>query len=176
MNYAGLRFHDTAKGPGVRVSLFVSGCEHACPGCFNPEAWPFDYGETYTAEITAQILDGLEPSYIKGFTLLGGEPLHPKNIPAVREISQAVRMTYPRKSIWCYTGYTFEELLRRIETEPDLGMLLRYIDVLVEGRFIEAQKNLALRFRGSSNQRVLDCPTSLTVGAPIELEEYTFIP
>ena len=166
MNYAAIKRRDVANGPGVRVSLFVSGCEHRCPGCFNPEAWDFAYGRPFTAEVERSILDDLAPAFVKGLSLLGGEPFDPRNQPALAPLLERVRRAYPDKSVWCYTGYLFDRDLRpggRAWTEHTEGML-RNIDVLVDGPFVQGEKDLSLRFRGSANQRILRCAASLEAG------------
>ena len=160
MNYAQLRPIDVANGPGVRVSLFVSGCTHACPGCFNPEAWDFGYGQPFTQAEAEQVLKALAKPYVKGFSLLGGEPFHPRNQEAVLSLVRQVRERFPGKDIWCYTGYLYEDLLADRVGEYGRA-LLEQLDVLVDGPFIEAQKDLTLRFRGSANQRIIDVPASL---------------
>ncbi|MDR2525991.1 MAG: anaerobic ribonucleoside-triphosphate reductase activating protein [Oscillospiraceae bacterium] len=168
MYYAAIKRHDVANGPGVRVSLFVSGCEHACPGCFNAEAWNFSYGEKYTQQTEEAILQALTPVYIRGLSLLGGEPLHPRNSAAIAALAARVRKAYPAKDIWCYTGYDFErELLPSCATSSALRALLGNTDILVDGRYIAAQKNLNLRFRGSANQRILLARESLAAGQAI---------
>ena len=173
MNYSNLKPHDVANGVGVRASLFVSGCEHACPGCFNPEAWQFSFGEPYTEEVEARVLEALRPEYIRGLTLLVGEPLHPRNRPGVLGLVERVRREMPEKDIWCYTGYHFDkELLPACAEDPLLRALLEQIDVLVDGRFVEARKNLNIRFRGSDNQRVLLCRESMEAGRAVLAEEY----
>ena len=159
MNYAQLRPIDVANGPGVRVSLFVSGCTHACPGCFNPEAWDFGYGQPFTQTEAEQALGALAKPYVKGFSLLGGEPFHPRNQKAVLDLVRQVRERFPGKDIWCYTGYLYEDLLADKVGEYGRA-LLEQLDVLVDGPFIEAQKDLTLRFRGSANQRIIDVPAS----------------
>ena len=151
MNYATIKKTDVANGPGVRVSLFVSGCTHHCKGCFNSEAWDFHYGQAYTEETEQEILQALAPDYIRGLSLLGGEPMEPENRGAVLSLVKKVREQYPQKTIWCYTGYTYEE----IQAHPRLAAALPYIDVLVEGRFIQALYSPHLEFRGSSNQRII---------------------
>jgi len=158
MNYANLKSHDIANGPGVRVSLFVSGCTHRCKGCFNEEAWDFDYGKPFDRAVMEQILDLLQPGYIRGITYLGGEPLDPRNQPGLLELSRLIRARYPDKSIWCFTGYVWEHL-PRVEGVTD--ELLSLCEVLVDGPFVEAKKNLRLRFRGSENQRLIDVKKSL---------------
>jgi anaerobic ribonucleoside-triphosphate reductase activating protein len=163
MNYATIKTHDIANGPGVRVSLFVSGCTHHCKGCFNPETWNFHYGEPYTPEVEEQIMEALSPWYIRGLSLLGGEPFEPQNQPALVELVKKVKRLYPEKTIWCYSGYDFEKdiLAGRLGDWDTTNELIRHIDVLVDGEFVEAKKDLSLRFRGSSNQRVIDVPKSL---------------
>ena len=155
MNYGAIKKRDIANGPGVRVSLFVSGCTHHCPGCFNKDTWSFSYGEPFTPQTVQEILDLMSPDFIKGFTVLGGEPMEPQNQRALLPLLQEMRHRYPTKSIWCYSGYTLEELQgesrARCEVTDDVLALL---DVLVDGRFIEAQKDIRLRFRGSANQRL----------------------
>lgn len=162
MNYANIKYCDIANGAGVRTSLFVSGCTHRCPGCFNSEAWDFGYGEPFTDEVQEMILDSLKPAYVAGLSLLGGEPLEPSNQRALLPFLRAVKSAYPDKDIWCYTGYTLETDLAeggRAHCEAT-DELLGYLDVLVDGRFIEAEYDISLRFRGSKNQRLIDLPTS----------------
>lgn len=157
MNYGTIKSCDIANGPGVRISLFVSGCRHHCKGCFNPETWSFDYGEPYTRETENQILEALRPSYIQGFSLLGGEPFEPENQRVLSGLLQKIRQLFPEKDIWCYTGYLYDQDLipgGRVFTE-DTEKMLSCIDVLVDGEFIEAQKDISLQFRGSRNQRIL---------------------
>lgn len=163
MNYATIKNCDIANGPGVRVSLFVSGCTHRCPGCFNEIAWDFDYGEPFTQKTIDSILAMLRPSYIRGLTLLGGEPFEPQNQGAVVELLRQVKREMPEKSIWAFSGYLFDRdiLSGRL---GDTSEYLSYLDVLVDGPFIEAKKNLSLRFRGSENQRLIDVPASLNAG------------
>ena len=157
MNYANIKKYDIADGPGVRVSLFVSGCRHHCKGCFNYEAWDFEYGRPYTAETEAEILEALKPGYIAGLTLLGGEPFEPENQVELVTLLRKVRETYPEKSIWSYTGYVYDKDLvpgGRAYTDVTDEML-SYLDVLVDGPFVEELKDITLQFRGSSNQRIL---------------------
>ena len=163
MNYADIRPIDVANGPGIRVSLFVSGCTHACPGCFNPEAWDFGYGQPFTKEEEDAILTHLAKPYVKGLSLLGGEPFHPANQTAVLELVKRVREAYPDKGIWCYTGYLYEDLLAGKVGEHSRE-LLEQLDVLVDGPFVLEQKELSLRFRGSANQRLIDVPASRAAG------------
>ena len=163
MNYATIKNCDIANGPGVRVSLFVSGCTHRCPGCFNEVAWDFDYGEPFTEAVMDSIVDMLRPSYIRGLTLLGGEPFEPRNQAAVVQLLRLVKQELPEKSIWAFSGYLFDRdiLSGRL---GDCSEYLSYLDVLVDGPFVEAKKNLSLRFRGSENQRLIDVPASLAAG------------
>ena len=157
MNYAAIKRCDIANGPGVRVSLFVSGCTHHCPGCFQPETWDFNYGQPFTDETKDKILSLLQPDYIQGLTLLGGEPFEPDNQTALVRLTEAVREQFPEKTIWGYSGYTLPQLQSRTgDTGTVTRLLLSHLDVLVDGPFIEAKKNLALRFRGSENQRLID--------------------
>lgn len=170
MNYADIRPIDVANGPGIRVSLFVSGCTHACPGCFNPEAWDFQYGTPFGGEQEQAILDAMEKSYIKGLSLLGGEPFHPNNQKTVLELVKKVRAQYPQKDIWCYTGYLFEVIAAGKVGEYGRA-LLEQLDVLVDGPFVLERKNLGLRFRGSDNQRILQVAPSLERGEPVLWDE-----
>lgn len=168
MHYANIKNNDIANGPGIRVSLFVSGCTHHCKGCFNEVAWDFDYGTPFTQETIEEILEMLRPSYIKGLTLLGGEPFEPQNQGAIVELLRRVKKEYPQKSIWSFSGYVFDKIVSG--TLGDWAItkeFLSYLDVLVDGPFVEEKKNLNLRFRGSENQRLLDVPASLAQGTPV---------
>ena len=171
MNYAEIKNCDIANGPGVRVSLFVSGCTHHCPGCFNEMAWDFGYGKPFTQETIDTILAMLKPSYIRGLTLLGGEPFEPENQGAVVELLRQVKAVYPEKSIWAFSGYLFDRdiLSGRL---GDTREYLSYLDVLVDGPFVEAKKNLSLRFRGSENQRPIDVQKSLAQGEIVLWEDW----
>ena len=166
MNYATIKNNDIANGPGVRVSLFVSGCTHHCPGCFNEEAWDFDFGQPFTQETIDLILGMLKPPHIKGLTLLGGEPFEPQNQPAVLQLLRQVKEHYPEKSIWAYSGYLFDKdiLAGRLGPKEITEEYVSYLDVIVDGRFVESKKNLSLRFRGSENQRLIDVKASLKEG------------
>ena len=166
MNYAEIKNCDIANGPGVRVSLFVSGCSHHCKGCFNEVAWDYQYGEPFTEAVEDQILKMLEPSYIRGLTLLGGEPFDPRNQAAVVHLLRRVRQQYPEKSIWAFTGYLFDrDILAGKLGDPEITReYVSYLDVLIDGRFELEKKNLSLRFRGSENQRIIDVPASLKTG------------
>ena len=163
MNYANIKWYDVANGPGVRVSLFVSGCRNHCKNCFNPETWDFDYGQPFTEEVEDKILKAMEPDYIKGFTLLGGDPFEPENCAALVPFMKRMRKLYPEKSVWCFTGYDYErDLLTGKKGDAETVLkLLRTLDVLVDGRFVEELKDLNLRFRGSSNQRIISGKKSL---------------
>ncbi len=160
MNYAAIKNCDIANGPGVRISLFVSGCTHRCPGCFNEVAWDFDYGQPFTQQTTDLLLDMLAPDYIKGLTLLGGEPFEPENQGPIVALLRQVKEKYPQKTVWAFSGYLFDRdmLTGRL---GDLEEYLSYVDVLVDGPFIQLKKDLSLRFRGSSNQRIIDVKESL---------------
>lgn len=162
MNYATIKNCDIANGPGVRVSLFVSGCTHHCPGCFNQVAWDFDYGAPFTEETIQTILSMLRPDYIRGLTLLGGEPFEPQNQPAIVELLRRIKAELPAKSIWAFSGYLYEDIVSG--KLGDTQEYLRYLDVLVDGPFVQAKKNLSLRFRGSENQRLIDIPKTLAAG------------
>ena len=163
LNYATIKWYDISNGPGVRVSLYVSGCRNQCKNCFNPETWDFNYGQPFTEEIEDKILKAMEPEYIRGFTLLGGDPFEPENAGVLAPFMRKMRKTYPDKSIWCFTGYDYErDLLTGKKGDHDTVIkLLRCLDVLVDGRFVEELKDLNLRFRGSSNQRIILVKESL---------------
>lgn len=174
MNYATIKNCDIANGPGVRVSLFVSGCTHRCPGCFNEVAWDFEYGEPFTRETIERILKMLKPAYVRGLTLLGGEPFEPQNQPALLELLRHVKEQLPEKSIWAFSGYLFDRdiLGWRLGPREITEEILSYLDVLVDGPFIESKKNLSLRFRGSENQRLIDVPASLAAGQIVLWEDW----
>ncbi len=168
MYYATIKNCDIANGPGIRVSLFVSGCTHRCKGCFNEVAWDFDYGTPFTQETVDQILDMLRPSYIRGLTLLGGEPFEPQNQGPILELLRVIKKTYPQKSIWAFSGYQFETILSgKLGPQEITKEYLSYLDVLVDGPFVLERKNLNLRFRGSENQRLIDVPASLQKGEAV---------
>lgn len=166
MNYAAIKNCDIANGPGVRVSLFVSGCTRHCKDCFNREAWDFQYGEPFTQETIDRILTYLAPDYIKGLTVLGGEPLEPQNQPGVLELLRQVRARYPEKSIWAFSGYTLDGhiLAKKLGPWEVTRELLSCLDVLVDGPFMAEEKDLSLRFRGSRNQRLIDMKKTLATG------------
>ena len=163
MNFADIRPIDVANGPGVRVSIFVSGCTHHCKECFNPETWDFGYGAPFTEAEVEAILNHLAPAHIKGLSVLGGEPFEPENQQAVLELVRRVRERYPNKDVWCYSGYLFEAL-RDGKVGLHSRALLEQLDVLVDGPFVIEKKDLSLRFRGSSNQRLIDVPETLKTG------------
>jgi len=169
MHYAKIKTYDIANGPGVRTSLFVSGCTHRCQNCFNEETWDFEYGEPFTTETEDYLISTLRADYIKGLTLIGGEPLEHRNQQGLLPFIRRVRKEFPQKDIWCYTGYTFEEdvLERMCKNWADTNELLSYIDVLVDGEFIQELKNIELRFRGSENQRLIDVQASLKKGKTV---------
>lgn len=174
MNYATIKNCDIANGPGVRISLFVSGCTHRCKGCFNEVAWDFNYGQPFTQETVEMILKMMAPSYIKGITLLGGEPFEPQNQPALLELVKKIRQNYPEKSIWAFSGYLYEKdiLAGRLGDPAITRSFLEHIDVLVDGPFVESLKELSLRFRGSSNQRLIDVKRSLAEGQTVLWEDW----
>ncbi len=174
MNYATIKNCDIANGPGVRVSLFVSGCTHRCKGCFNEVAWDFDYGHPFTQQTIDEILRMLEPAHIQGITLLGGEPFEPENQPAILELLRQIKAKYPQKSIWAFSGYLFDKdiLSGRLGPWEITRECLSYLDVLVDGPFVMEKKDLMLRFRGSSNQRIIDVPASLAKGTIVMWEDW----
>lgn len=163
MNYADIKECDVANGPGVRVSLFVSGCTHHCKNCFNEETWDFHFGNPFTQKEINHILTLLTPNYIHGFTLLGGEPFEYSNQQALLPLLRSIKETYPKKDIWCFSGYLFDkDLLNDMcKKWKETREMLSYLDVLVDGEFIEEQKDLSLRFRGSANQRIIMVQESL---------------
>ena len=166
MYYAEIKTCDIANGPGVRVTLFVSGCTHRCQNCFNEETWDFKYGKPFTADTENDLINALRPAYVKGLTLLGGEPLEHINQQGLLPFIRRVKKELSEKNIWCYTGYTFErDVLGKMYAEwEETKELLSYIDVLVDGEFVQALKDMGLRFRGSSNQRIINLPESLRTG------------
>lgn len=157
MNYCTIKKWDIADGIGVRVSLFVSGCTHHCKGCFQPETWDFNYGDLFTKETEDEILEALKPDYINGLTLLGGEPFEPQNQRVLVEFLKRVKKEFPQKTIWCYSGYVYEELTGMSRAKCEVtDEMLSMIDVLVDGEFIQEKRNISLQFRGSENQRIID--------------------
>ena len=168
MHYSVIKPVDIADGVGVRVTLFVSGCTHHCKGCFQPQTWDFAYGQPYTKETEDQLISLLSPSYIRGLTLLGGEPMEPDNQRALLPLLRRVRAELPKKDIWCYSGYTLDELTgvsrARCEVTDEL---LSLIDVLVDGEFVEEKRNISLKFRGSENQRLIDLAATRKQGTVV---------
>ena len=166
MNYAEIKYCDVANGPGVRTSLFVSGCSHHCPGCFNEIAWDFNYGKPFTRDTIDSIIESLKPDYIQGLTLLGGEPFEYSNQKGLLPLVRQVRKVLPQKDIWCFTGFLFDKdiIENMCKKWKETNELLSYIDVLVDGRFVEELKNLNLKFKGSENQRTILVNESLKSG------------
>lgn len=173
MHYAEIKTCDIANGPGIRVTLFVSGCTHRCQNCFNEETWDFHYGKPFTAETENELINALRPAYVKGLTLLGGEPLEYSNQQGLLPFVRRVRKELPEKDIWCYTGYTFEtDVLGRMCAEhEETKELLSCFDVLVDGEFVQELKEMGLRFRGSSNQRIISVQESLREGKTVLWDE-----
>jgi len=166
MNYADIKQFDVANGLGIRVSIFVSGCTHHCKSCFNEIAWDFNYGTPFTENEIDKIIDYLKPSYVSGLTVLGGEPFEHSNQQGLLPLLRKVKECYPQKDIWCFTGYTFDnDILNKMCNEwEETNEMLSYIDVLVDGKFVEELKDLNLRFKGSSNQRTILVKESLARG------------
>lgn len=166
MNYAEIKEYDIANGPGIRLSLFVSGCTHKCPGCFNEIAWDFSYGQEFTRETEDDILRALANESYQGLTLLGGEPLDPRNQSAVLSLVRRFKTSFPKKDLWCFTGYLFDRDVCgwMLETLPETRELLSYLDILVDGPFVLEKKDVTLLFKGSSNQRTIDVQESLRRG------------
>lgn len=173
MYYGALKKTDIANGPGVRVTLFVSGCTHHCKECFNPETWDFNYGEEFTDRTISEIIEAMKPSYIRGITILGGEPFEPSNQEYVLKLIKAIKKEFVNKDVWMYSGYLFDTELRapsraRCEYTDEL---LSMIDVLVDGEFMIDKKNIMLKFRGSENQRIIDVPSSLSTGTVVVIPD-----
>lgn len=182
MHYGVIKKTDIANGVGVRVSLFVSGCTHHCKECFNPETWNFEYGEVFTEEVEEELLKALDADFIQGLTLLGGEPMEPENQRALVPFLRKVKERFPNKTIWCYTGYTLESDLWG-SIPDDLGRtgrarcevtdeFLSLLDILVDGEFVMEKKDIRLKFRGSSNQRILDMKSTLKEKKAVLEEEF----
>lgn len=163
MNYADIKKFDIANGPGVRVSIFVSGCTHHCKGCFNEEAWDFNYGNKFDEEKEKEVLEALEPDYIKGLSLLGGEPFELANQKGLLPVIKKAKENFPNKKIWCYSGYLFDkDIVENMSKKYDeTKEMLKYIDFIVDGKFEEENKKPNLQFRGSTNQRIIDVQKSL---------------
>ena len=168
MNYSAIRTCDIADGPGVRVSLFVSGCRHRCKGCFNPDTWDFAAGEPFTEETENRIIEASSPPYIAGLSLLGGEPFEPENQCALLPFLHKFRERFPQKDVWAWTGCVYErELLKESPWRCEVtDEMLSLIDVLVDGPFVESLKDISLLFRGSSNQRILDIRGGASAAKP----------
>lgn len=166
MNYADIKQYDVANGPGIRISLFVSGCTHHCKECFNPETWDFNYGKPFTEETIDTIIEYMSPDFIKGLTLLGGDPLEMPNQAPLIPLLKRVKEIYPDKDIWCFTGYDFEKDIvgNMYDNWPDTKELLSYIDVIVDGEFMLEQKDMNLHFKGSANQKTIKVRESLETG------------
>lgn len=171
MHYGELKLKDIADGTGVRTSLFVSGCTHRCRGCFQPQTWDFSYGREYTPEVEQAVIDSLKPSYVAGLTLLGGEPWEPDNQRVLVGLLRRVRAEAPGKTVWSYSGYTWEELTGESRARCEVtDEMLSLVDILVDGEFVESKKDISLTFRGSSNQRIIDVQASLASGRPVVLD------
>lgn len=173
MNYADIKQYDVANGPGIRISLFVSGCTHHCKECFNPETWDFNYGKPFTQETIDLIIEYMKPEFISGLTLLGGDPFEIQNQEPLIPMLKQVKSVYPDKTVWCFTGYDFErDIVGRMMNEyPFTKELLSYIDVMVDGEFILEQKDLSLIFKGSANQKTIKVKESLESGT-VQLYEF----
>lgn len=156
MRYSQIRNLDIANGPGCRISIFVSGCEHRCKNCFNPETWNFDHGREFTEDTLDSILKLSEPDYISGLSILGGEPAHPRNLPEILKLVRKFKEKYPNKTVWLWTGYLLEDIFENLVDSE--------IDVVVDGRFVEELKDLRLKYRGSSNQRIIDLKETIRTG------------
>lgn len=174
MNYADIKKIDVANGEGVRVSVFVSGCNHHCKGCFNQCAWDFNYGKEFTEKEEQQIIDYMNHDYISGLSLLGGEPLEPRNQEGLLPLVKKVKEKFPNKDIWCYTGFDFEKdvVEKMAKNNETTRELLKYIDIIVDGKFEEDKKDLKLQFRGSSNQKIVDVKKSLQTGKIVKEIQY----
>lgn len=172
MNYAVIKKFDIANGPGVRVSLFVSGCRHRCKNCFNSEAWDFSYGKPFTKGTIEEIITALSPKHIEGFSLLGGEPFEPENQEGILSVLKEIKKRLPEKTVWCYTGFLFDNqlLAGKVGQKKTVLEILSHIDVLVDGKFVEELKSPDLIFRGSSNQRIIDVKKSLEANEVIWLD------
>lgn len=174
MNYADIKKYDVANGPGVRISLFVSGCTHHCKGCFNEEAWDFKYGKRFTEKEEEEIIDFLKNDFISGITILGGEPFEYVNQEGILPLIKRIRKEFPKKSIWVYSGYLFDkDIMDNMSKNSEITKeLLDNIDVIVDGKFILEKKNLRLKFRGSSNQRIINVKDSIKQGKVVLMEEF----
>lgn len=173
MNYAEIKYCDIANGVGTRTTLFVSGCTHHCEECFQPQTWSFTFGHPFTQEVQDEIIESLKPSYVRGLTLLGGEPMEPQNQAGLVGFVERVKAELPKKTIWCFTGDLFEDLMdEENERHTDAtARLMACIDVLVDGPYVKELHDISLRFRGSSNQRLIDVPATLSSGAVVIWED-----
>ena len=160
MYYGSIKYSDIANGEGIRTTLFVSGCRNFCEGCFQPETWAFNYGKPFTEAVAEEIFASLEKGYVRGLTVLGGEPMEPENQSGLLPLLRELKARYPKKTVWLYTGNLYEELTGEVGSHPkcipETAELLSYVDILVDGRFIAAEHSIGLRFRGSQNQRIID--------------------
>ena len=174
MYYADIKQYDVANGPGLRVSLFFSGCTHHCKNCFNEVAWDFHYGSEFTEKEADRIIEYMKPDYVRGITLLGGEPMEHVNQQGLLHLVRRIRRTYTQKDIWCFTGYLFDQDImgRMYDQWPETKQLLACFDVMVDGKFVEEQKSMALRFKGSANQRTIDVQESLKQAKVVLVEGY----
>ena len=174
MNYADIKKIDVANGEGVRVSVFVSGCNHHCKGCFNQCAWDFNYGKEFSEKEEQQIIDYMNHDYISGLSLLGGEPLEPRNQEGLLPLVKKVKKKFPNKNIWCYTGFDFEKDVvgKMAKDNETTRELLKYIDVIVDGKFEEDKRDLKLQFRGSAKQKIVDVKKALQTGKVIKENQY----
>jgi anaerobic ribonucleoside-triphosphate reductase activating protein len=175
MNYGKIFYCDIANGIGIRTSFFVSGCRNHCEGCFNPETWDFSYGKRFDRGVEDELIKSLQSEYTDGISILGGEPMEPENQKDILHLIKRIREECPKKTIWVYSGFTYEELTSK---DPAIRCVTEYteeilknIDILVDGKFVLARKNISLRFRGSSNQRIIDVPASLAAH-DVVLSEY----
>ncbi len=168
MHYAAIKKNDIANGEGIRTTLFVSGCRNRCKNCFQPQTWDFNFGEPFDERIMETLLATMESAFVDGLTLLGGEPMEPENQVALLPLLRELKKRYPEKTVWLYTGNLYEELTSGVGNHykciPETAELLSYVDILVDGRFIEEKKSLGLRFRGSSNQRIIDMNKTRSCG------------
>lgn len=173
MHYGNIKLCDIANGEGVRTVLFVSGCTHHCDECFQPETWNFAYGQPFTQQVADEIIESLKPGYITGLTLLGGEPMEPANQPELAALAARVKAECPGKTIWCYTGDVYEDLIDPASPRHTAftEQLLENIDVLVDGPYVKELHSIALRFRGSSNQRIIDMPATRAAGHVVLWED-----
>lgn len=174
MNYADLKQYDVSNGPGIRISLFVSGCNHHCKGCFNEVTWDFNYGKPFTEETIDMIIEYMKPDFISGITLLGGEPLEPANQKGLLPLLCKIKEVYPNKDIWCFTGFDFMNDVygQMYKTIPETPKLLSMIDVIVDGKFVEELKDLSLRFKGSSNQKTILVQETLAKGEAVLWDDH----